>query len=787
MTLESERRSEPNLIPAQEEMEDEYRRLLSYQTIEELRASARRWGVRLRESRKRSIVRQLAAWLNDPEVIRARIRDLDELGSQVLVYLHLALPLDYGLAADNIVRGVLRQRERARQQAGDGELLPADRPDAGRMPRDERSAAIQERIATLSQQGLLLPFKRGNAVYYSLPTAVRLCLPSRPDLFAGHSEADALSIRETPIGERIQALYAVWVAIADGLPGTGVPLSRQALPSRQPIEDRWAMLQDWSNDPDEMSAIAAGRYASGRSTPPPLDRLSVGALTWALTVVAPPRRLSDDDLAYVREQTGRSIPEIEFCYVLLEGLGALSGDPGQPVSIHREAMHRFLRLSPAGKVRALWQAWTTHETWSEMESVLRAPAPGAEVARLRRSLAYPDFKPDNLYEEWRAARQAVLRTLSLLDEERWVNVDGYLRTLYSVHPNLLHTQTDVSVWWLESPKTGKQFGTTLEDWLNSHGRFAIAMLEGPLSWLGLVRLGYRPLRQAQGALRQAQGAPRQANGEPSTAKSILRQAQGAPGQAQGALRQAQGAPGQAQGALRQAQDALRQAQGAPRQAQGAPRQAQGALEAFQLTPAGAFALGRRTMLAQSAFPSGQAPVARDTDAAACSVSDDLTVTLLPGRAPVELYDLVHAIGSLVEATPERFIYRLTASGVFRWVEAVTNRASGGSSTSSGDAIETLIAALSKHCAPPGTQPQVAATWQRKLRTWGRNYGQLHVHENLTLLELADEYALQELLVSTSLREHLVYQFSPRLVAIRADTVQELVQEMEKRGYTPRVK
>jgi hypothetical protein len=711
MTLESDRRSEPDLVPTQEDLEDEYRRLLSHQTAEELRASAHRWGVQLRESRKSSIVKQLAAWLNDPGVIHARIRDLDELGNQVLIYLHLALAPDYGLAADNIVRGVLRQRERTRQQAADAHLLPVDLPGTGRMPRDERSAAIQERIAALSQQGLLLPFKRGSAVYYSLPTAVRLCLPLHPDLFAGHGQADTLAIQETTIGEQIQALYAVWMAIAEGLPGTGVPLSCQAPPSREPIEDRWAMLQDWNNDPDEMSAIAAGRYASARSAPPRLERLSVGALNWALTVVAPPRRLSDDDLAYIREQTGRSAPEIEFCYVLLEGLGALSGDPGQPISVRKETMHRFLRLSPADKVRALWQAWTTNETWSEMEAVLRTTAPGEEALRLRRSLAYPDFKPEHLYEEWQSARHAVLRTLALLDEERWVTVDGYLRTLYSFHPNLLHTQTDASVWWLESHRTGKQFGTTLEDWLKSHGRFAVAMLEGPLFWLGLIRLGYD----------------------------------------------------------------------------------KGNLEAFQLTPAGAFALGRRTMLVQSALTTGQTAATQEADAAASSVADDLTVTLLPGRAPVELYDLVHAIGSLVEATPDRFVYRLTASGVFRWVEAVTNRAGGEGLpsserlTSGEDAIETLIATLSKHCVLPGAQPQVAAEWQRKLRTWGRNYGQLHVYENLTLLELADEYALQELLVSTSLREHLVYQFSPRLAAIRADVVQELVQEMEKRGYTPRVK
>jgi hypothetical protein len=73
-----------------------------------------------------------------------------------------------------------------------------------------------------------------------------------------------------------------------------------------------------------------------------------------------------------------------------------------------------------------------------------------------------------------------------------------------------------------------------------------------------------------------------------------------------------------------------------------------------------------------------------------------------------------------------------------------------------------------------------------MRTWSHNYGKLHIYEDITLLELTDDYALQELMVSTSLREALVHQFSPRLVAVRLEAVDTLVQEMEKRGYTPRV-
>jgi hypothetical protein len=46
--------------------------------------------------------------------------------------------------------------------------------------------------------------------------------------------------------------------------------------------------------------------------------------------------------------------------------------------------------------------------------------------------------------------------------------------------------------------------------------------------------------------------------------------------------------------------------------------------------------------------------------------------------------------------------------------------------------------------------------------------------------------LQELKSNTSLRDHVLYEFSPRLVAIHPDAVDALVQEMEKRGYMPHV-
>ena len=82
--------------------------------------------------------------------------------------------------------------------------------------------------------------------------------------------------------------------------------------------------------------------------------------------------------------------------------------------------------------------------------------------------------------------------------------------------------------------------------------------------------------------------------------------------------------------------------------------------------------------------------------------------------------------------------------------------------------------------------EIPETWRQRMATWSQNYGKLHVYDDITLIELADDYALQELLSNTSLQEHVIYEFSPRLVAIRPENVDTLIQEMEKRGYTPHV-
>lgn len=182
--------------------------------------------------------------------------------------------------------------------------------------------------------------------------------------------------------------------------------------------------------------------------------------------------------------------------------------------------------------------------------------------------------------------------------------------------------------------------------------------------------------------------------------------------------------------------------------------------AIRLTPSGAFILGRRQM----AFAK---PRAIDLDRAV-RFNDDLTVDVVSGAASMELYALLNNIARLENATPQHLSYHLDANSVHHLYEQ-------------GATAQILIERLTQFSPTP-----VSEAWQCRLREWEAHYGQLHLYQDIALIELVDDFALQELLASTSLRDHLVYQFSNRLVAVQPQAIDALTQEMEKRGYTPRI-
>jgi hypothetical protein len=612
---------------------EEYRELLADQTINEMRTLARRRDIKIKGTRKEPIVEELTEHLCNLEEIRTQIAQLDKIAQELLTFLHLTLGLGYGLTSENIINGLQQHHAEVSRRT------------------------IHTQLVDLAERGLLLTFKQNSLVYYVLPQAVRVCLPSRPGFIALYPEQklDQLVVRERHATATIQSLHVVWNYILERHP------RRQEPPPRHPSEDQWPQLRGWNHLPEEVQAINRQRRS-------PYNLYNV-----SMTVPAAPFRLRRGDLNALAEQSALSEQEIEFYYMLLEDLAAVTAQPGEVTSCRQDAFERILSLPPSTQMYAIIYTWISSQTWSEMDLLLRS----TPEIRVRRNLMYASFTQEELYREWRAGRQTVLRFLSTLPEGQWTSADGFLKTVFEITPNLLHTNTNTATWWLESSRTRKQFGTTFEDWQDSVGRFVLAVIEGPLQWSGAVSLGYRGDK----------------------------------------------------------------------------------LVAIKVTPTGSFALQRRQTIVESEQAVPQEAVC---------LHDDLTVTLVPGRVPTQVHDLLHFIGKLEEATPDRFVYHITAEGILLALEQ-------------GETIDSLLDRISTWCGS-----EIPDAWHAKMQAWSQNYGKLHVYDEITLIELADDYALQELISSTSLRRHIIHRFSPRLVAIQPDVVDELVQEMERRGYTPHV-
>jgi hypothetical protein len=620
-------------------MIDEYIEVLGQQTITELRELGQQRGIEVKGTRKDPIVEQLAAALADPQAIQAGLQELEPALLELLTYVHLVLEPGYGFSGENLVR-----------------LLSERDPGLAR-------PTLHRQVVELADRGLLLRFKRDQIAYYLLPYGVRIALPPRPGFISPYPEdkQDALKVRSRQATSIVHSLYLVWDYIGEHAPHS------EAVRSRLPAEGEWPHFADWDHIPEEVEELVQRR------------RTPYNMYNASITVPTPRYHLRT-----INRQVLRALPafdigrpgdeEIEFCYALLDTLGAIRTERGNPIVQRREAFQRLLSLAPTVQMYVILSTWLNTTVWSEMDMLRRQET---EI-RVRRNLAHISFKPQDLYREWRSSRQMVLRFLSMIEEGQWVGVQSFLRTIWQIAPDLLHPHAEPSVWWLESNRTRKQFGATFEDWQDSAGRFVLAVLQGPLYWLGAVQLGYHDDRPV----------------------------------------------------------------------------------AFRVTPVGSFALHRRSVIVeqeQKAIPAG-----------AVQLTDDLTITVVPGQVPTQLHELLHLIGQLETTTPDEFVYRITADGVLR-------------ALGEGQTIDRVLGALTRWLgkAPP-------ASWRSKIVAWSENYGKLHIYDDITLIELADDYALHELLSNTSLRDHLVYEFSPRLVAVRPEAVDDLVQEMEKRGYTPAV-
>jgi hypothetical protein len=168
------------------------------------------------------------------------------------------------------------------------------------------------------------------------------------------------------------------------------------------------------------------------------------------------------------------------------------------------------------------------------------------------------------------------------------------------------------------------------------------------------------------------------------------------------------------------------------------------------------------------------PAAENPASSAASVTfgidaaGELHATVPPGFPETGVHALFEAWGELTEASAAGLRYRLGLPGIHE-------------SLSQGVTGEQLLAAISRFAGGP-----LPAPVEGLVSRWVEAYGAVRIYDDLTLLEVNDDFLLRELLATSSLSQHVLHQLSPRLAAVDPTKVDDLLAELTRLGHSPRV-
>lgn len=184
----------------------------------------------------------------------------------------------------------------------------------------------------------------------------------------------------------------------------------------------------------------------------------------------------------------------------------------------------------------------------------------------------------------------------------------------------------------------------------------------------------------------------------------------------------------------------------------------GALTAVRVT-----ALGLALINDAAALPAINAPSERAIEPIAWADKFTLRVPPAPDRAA-----FIGAIRQAADRGDAPFTYVFTPASIERALQ------NGVSMDDIGAQFKLIKVQLPRHIS-------------EQFKQIARRFGRIRVYQSLTVLELADDFAARELTASTSLMQKVIYQLSPRAFVLPDDAVDALLEEMQAKGYTPRVK
>jgi hypothetical protein len=431
-------------------IEQDLRNLLEEQTVQQLRAIARRRDWKLRGTRKDDLVDQLVGFYLEAQDT-TRIADaLDDDRRLALEF--LALRASVVPTPESVVKKIVRSFK-------------------GRRSDQEATAILQN----LQELGLFFATKGYTGTTYRVPAIIVRQLPPWPGLLAPFKDKPArLDTRQSATFALTQVVYQVWQYLRE----PPQPKKARSLPKKSRLEQQWPNLQGWLNPADELAELE--RMGS---------RLWYSGWQRNISVQPLPPALSETDLAELRQRTAATDDILDFIFNLMTALNFVQWEYGSDIQTDENRMTTFLSYSDATRLQILTTAWMGLEWWTEMALVLRH----VNHLRLRRRLHQDNLTYNDLTQELAYARLIVVMLLRRLSPGAWYGAADFRQLLRRLWPDYLYAASTSSArrWWLETVSSDTLLSPEkAEEWAVGYAPFVTACLEGPLAWLGAVTLGY---------------------------------------------------------------------------------------------------------------------------------------------------------------------------------------------------------------------------------------------------------------------------------------------------------
>jgi len=434
-------------LQAAQTAEKELRELLWEQTVQQLRAIARRRGWKLHGTRKEELVNQLVELYQDGQDTAAAVENLDDIHRLTLEF--LALRASATPVSETVANKTIRELNR-------------------RNSNKEATGIVE----ALKELGLVFAM-RGHT--YRMPAVVLHQLPPWPNLLAPFKDDLAKAdVHKTSAFALTEVAYQTWQYLRE----SPTPLKARRLPRPTRMERQWPTLSGWLNPPDEVAELER----SG-------SRFWYNPWQQSISVQFLPPGLSDADLTQLRQRTAVANDILDFAFSLLTSLGFVQWKYGSDIQIDEGRMMAFLTHSDTERQRMLTTAWLNQDQWTEMSLVLQH----WKHLKLQRNLGQFDLTYRDLIQELAQARLIVVRLLSRLSPDTWYGVADLRQLLRRFWPDYLHagTRSSTQRWWLATAEGDYHLSPDkAADWEAGYAPFVTACLEGPLAWIGAVTLGY---------------------------------------------------------------------------------------------------------------------------------------------------------------------------------------------------------------------------------------------------------------------------------------------------------